>query len=143
MGMQNARIDISQNLEGEAVVFACFDLRQEEVAAAAHAVAAASSERYRLTSMSGDDVLHFRELTALGDELAEPGEGMRTIVLSPARICALRDAVGLFVETRLDADWIRDEDREPLELLRLLLGPLGELCEEATREALSPEQYRH
>ena len=67
MGMQNARIDISQNLEGEAVVFACFDLRQEEVAAAAHAVAAASSERYRLTSMSGDDVLHFRELTALGD----------------------------------------------------------------------------
>jgi hypothetical protein len=143
MGMQNARIDISQNLEGEAVVFACFDLRQEEVAAAAHAVAAASSERYRLTSMSGDDVLHFRELTALGDELAEPGEGMRTIVLSPARICALRDAVGLFVETRLDADWIRDEDREPLELLRALLGPLGELCEEATRAALSPEQYRH
>jgi hypothetical protein len=141
--MQNVRIDISENLEGEAVVYACFDLRDDEVAAAAHALAATSSDRYRMTSMSGDDVLEFRELTALGDELGEPGEGMRTIVLSPARVCALRDAVGLFVETRTDAEWIRDEDREPLELLRRLLGPLGELCEEATRAALSPEQRRY
>jgi hypothetical protein len=141
--MLNARIDISENLEGEAVVFACFDLHQEEVAASAHAITATSAERFRLAEMSGDDVLEFRELTALGDELTEPGEGMRTIVLSPARLCALRDAVGLFVETRSEAEWLRDEDREPLELLRELLGPLGELCVEATRAALSPEQYRH
>jgi hypothetical protein len=141
--MLNARIDISENLEGEAVVFACFDLRHEEVAASVHAITATSAERFRLAEMSGDDVLEFRELTALGDELAEPGEGMRTIVLSPARLCALRDAMGLFVDTRSEAEWLRDEDREPLELLRDLLGPLGELCEEATRAALSPEQYRH
>jgi hypothetical protein len=141
--MLNARIDISQNLEGEAVVFACFDLREDEVAAAAHAITATRSERYRLASMSGDDVLEFRELTALGDELGEPGEGSRTIVLSPARMCTFRDAIGFFVETRGEAEWIRDEDRGPLEVLRDLLPPLGELCVEATRAALSPEERRY
>jgi hypothetical protein len=140
--MLNARIDSSQNLEGDPVVFACFDLRDDEVAAAAHAVATVSAERFRTTSMSSDDVLEFRELTALGDELAEPGAGMRTIVLSPGRLLVLCDAVARFVDTRSSAEWIREEDREALDPLRELLDPLEQLCEEATRAALSPPQRR-
>ena len=44
-----------------------------------------SAERYRTADLSADDVLILRELTAIADELTEPGAGMRTVVLSPAR----------------------------------------------------------
>jgi hypothetical protein len=138
--MFNARIDISHDLEGEPVVLACFDLGEEQIAAAAHAVAAMAAERFRLVDMSVDDVLELRELTALADELADPGvqPGMRTLVLRPARLSALRHSVAQFVETRDEGEWIREEDREPLAHLRGLLAPLEELSAEALRTALSP-----
>ena len=63
--MEHARIDISQDMDGDAVVHACFDLSPEELAAAAHAVAATSAERFRISELSSDDVLELRELTAL------------------------------------------------------------------------------
>jgi hypothetical protein len=134
------RIDISRDLEGEPVVLACFDLGGEEIAAAAHAVAAMAAERFRLAEMSVDDVLEFRELTALTDELADqdPQPGLRTLVMRPARLSALRDSVARFIETRDEAEWIREEDREPLARLRGLLVPLEELSAEALRAALSP-----
>jgi len=135
--MPRPRIDISQGLDGELVVLACFDLGEEQIAASSHAVAATAAERFRGSSMSVDDV---RELTALADELADlalPG-GMGTLVLRPARLSAYRDAVARFVETRDDAEWIREEDREPLARLRGLLVTLEELCAEAMRAALSP-----
>ena len=69
--MWRSRIDISQGLDGEPVVLACFDLGGEEIAASAHAVAATATERFRTASMSVDEVLEFRELTALADELAD------------------------------------------------------------------------
>jgi hypothetical protein len=195
--MQRAHIDISRNIEGDPVVFACFDLRQDEVLAARHAVQAVATERYRTSSMSADDVLQLRELTALADELTggmpvetmdgsaagdrgegslggqpgagpahgEPGAGpargdtdggssvtdsaglspeeldrvMRTIVLRPARLTIFREAVARFIESRDEAEWIRDEDREPLAILRAMLFPLEQLCHEALRAALSPE----
>lgn len=138
--MLNARIDISHGLEGEPIVMACFDLAEEQIAAASHAVAAMAAERFRLVSMSADDVLELRELTALADELADPrGEpGIRTLVLRPARLSALRDSVAGFVETRDEAEWVREEDYEPLARLRGLIAPLEELCAEALRAALSP-----
>jgi hypothetical protein len=138
--MLNARIDISHGLEGEPIVLACFDLGAEHVAAASHAVAAMAAERFRLADMSVDDVLDLRELTTLADELADPGapQGMRTLVLRPARLSALRDSVARFVETRDEAEWIREEDREPLARLRGLIVPLEDLCAEALRAALSP-----
>jgi hypothetical protein len=129
-----------QGLDGELVVLACFDLVEEQIAASSHAVAATAAERFRAASMSVDDVLELRELTALADELADlalPG-GMGTLVLRPARLSAYRDAVARFVETRDEAEWIREEDREPLARLRGLLVTLDELCAEATRAALSP-----
>jgi hypothetical protein len=159
--MQHAHIDISRDLEGEPVVFACFDLRQEEVAAAVHGVQAVAAERFRMSSMSADDVLELRELTALADELGdrvpveradgapvgdldgalhgEPGGVMRTIILRPARLTIFRETVARFVESRDEAEWIRDEDREPLAILRGMLFPLEQLCHEALRAALSPE----
>ncbi len=78
------------------MVFACFDLGDEEVEAAAHAIRTTSAERYRTADLSADDVLHLRELTAIVDELVEQGAGMRTVVLSPARLTAFRKAIGRY-----------------------------------------------
>ena len=69
--MERAHIDITKDLEAEPVVHAVFDLREEEVAASAHAVAASVAERFRNEELSADDVVEFRELTALADELSE------------------------------------------------------------------------
>ena len=63
---------------------------------------------------------------------------MGTLVLRPARLSAYRDAVARFVATRDEAEWIREEDREPLARLRGLLVTLEQLCAEAMRAALSP-----
>jgi hypothetical protein len=140
MTMINARIDITQGLDGEPVVLALFDLGSEEIAASAHAVRAISGERFRTVSMSVDDVLEMRELTALTDELADLAsrQGVSTVVLRPARLSAYRNALTLFVETRDEAEWIRDEDREPLATARELLWPLGDLAADAMRAALEP-----
>jgi hypothetical protein len=141
--MLHPRIDISQGLDGEPVVFACFDLEQDQIAASARAVAATVAERFRASTMSVDDVIEFRELTALADELADLalGAGMRTVVLRPARLSAYRDALARFVETRDQAEWIREEDREPLARVRGLLFPVEELCAETVRAALSPAPH--
>ena len=138
--MHNARIDTTQGLDGEAVVLAVFDLPDEEIGSSAHAVKAFSGERFRTASMSIDDVLELRELTALADELSELTGGASTVVLKPARLTALREAVTTFVESREQAEWIREEDRQPLALLREMLFPLEQLSSEATRAALSPNQ---
>ena len=139
--MINAHVDISQGLDGEAVVLACFDLGEERLSASAHAVKAASAERFRTAEMSVDDVLDLRELTALADELADLAlrPGMRTVVLRPGRLTVYRDALAHFVETRDEAEWIREEDREPLALVRSLLLPLEELAADALRAALTGE----
>jgi hypothetical protein len=139
MDMVNAHIDISQGLDGEPVVLACFDLGEEELSASSHAVAAASAERFRTAEMSVDDVLDLRELTALCDELADLAlrPGMRTVVLRPGRLTVYRDALARFVETRDEAEWIREEDREPLARVRGLALALEDLCEAALRAALS------
>jgi hypothetical protein len=181
--MQHGYIDISRGLDGEHVVLACFDLREDEVAAAARAVTATAAERYRTPRISADDVLELRELTALKDELEhgtpvvdpdqgtepppgneplsgteplpdtelrpgfelepgmEPEQAMRTMVLQPARLLALRDAVAAFVDSRDDADWIGHEDRGPLALLRGMILPLEQLCADAMRAALAPESH--
>ena len=139
-----AGIDISQDVDGQAVVFACFDLGEAELAASARAVAATVSERFRTSDMSVDDVLEFRELTALGDELSEQarGAGMQTLVMRPARLSGYRDALARFVGQRDEADWIRPEDRDSLACLRGLLDPLEDLCGEAMRAALTPPTAR-
>jgi hypothetical protein len=138
--MLNARIDISQGLDGEAVVLACFDLGAEEIGASAQAVRVTAAERFRTAELSVDDVLELRELTALVDELAdlEREPGMRSIVMRPARLNAWRDALTHFVESREDAEWAREDDRLALPAARVLLWPLGDLCAEAMRAALSP-----
>jgi hypothetical protein len=138
--MVNAHIDISQGLDGESVVLACFDLGEEQLAASARAVAAAG-ERFRNEELSVDDVIELRELTALSDELADLAlrPGMRTVVLRPARLTVYRDAVARFVETRDEAEWVREEDREALARVRPMLYPLEELCADALRAALTGE----
>ena len=140
--MERARVDISDDLDGHPVVHAVFDLAPEQIAAAAHAVAATAGERFRMTEMSSDDVLEFRELTALADELGELTAGASTVVLRPARLNALLDAASRFVESREHADWIREEDHQPLALLREMVFPLEQLSGEATRAALSPAGHR-
>src|ERR1700754_663245 len=118
--MHNARIDTTQGLDGEAVVLAVFDLPDEEIGASAHAVRAFSGERFRNVELSIDDVLELRELTALADELDDQlmRPGVSTLVMRPARLNALRDALTYFVDSRDDAGWMRDEDREPVAIAR-------------------------
>jgi hypothetical protein len=140
--MEHARIDISKDLDEQSVVHAVFDLTPDEIAAAAHAVRATAAERFRMEAISADEVLELRELTVLADELGELTSGASTVVLRPARLSALRDSAIQFVESREDSDWIREEDRQPLAILRELLWPLEQLGEEATRAALSPSEYR-
>jgi hypothetical protein len=136
--MVHAHVDISKGLDGEPVVLACFDLGEEQLAASSYAVAA-SAERFRTAELSVDDVIELRELTALSDELADLAlrPGMRTVVLRPSRLTVLRDAIARFVESRDEAEWIREEDREPLARVRGLLYSLEELCADALRAALS------
>jgi hypothetical protein len=141
--MERQHIDITQDLEGEPVVHAVFDLREEEIGASAHAVAASCAERFRNRELSADDVVEFRELTALADELSELVGGAGTIVMRPARLTAYRHALGHFVESRDEADWLRDEDREPLAIVRGLLWPLEELSAEAMQAALSQPAPRN
>ena len=138
--MLNARIDITQDLDGQPVVLACFDLGVEELAASAQAVRETTAERFRTAELSSDDVLELRELTALADELTEFARepGMRSVVMRPARLSAWRDALAHFVESREDAEWSREDDREALPAARGLLWPLEDLCAEAMRAALSP-----
>jgi hypothetical protein len=138
--MERQHIDITRDLDGEAVVHACFDLREDEIRASAHAVAASAAERFRNTEMSADDVIEFRELTALADELGELIGGAGTIVLRPARLTAYRHSLDFFVASRDEAEWIREEDREPLAIVRSLLFPLEDLSAEAMRAALSPAE---
>jgi hypothetical protein len=136
--MVNAHIDISRGLDGEPVVLACFDLGEAELAASAHAVTA-TAERFRGAEMSVDDVIELRELTVLSDELADLAlqPGLRTVVLRPARLTVYRDAVARFVDSRDEAEWVREEDREPLARVRALLHPLEDLCSDAIRAALT------
>jgi hypothetical protein len=141
--MINARVDSSTGLDGEPVVLACFDLDGPDVAALAHAVKAVSAERYRVPSLSTDEVLELRELTALADELnglSALEEGFRTVVMRPARLTACRDALAAYVELRDEAEWIRDEDREPLARVRPLLPALEDLCGDALRAALAARE---
>ena len=62
-------------------------------------------------------------------------------MLRPARLATLLDAVTAFVESREQAEWVREEDQQPLALARELLYPLEQLSGEATRTALSPPQH--
>ena len=140
--MERARVDISQDLDGNPVVYACFDLAPEHIAAAAHAVHTAAGERFRTTEMSADDVLEFRDLTALADELGDLTSAASTVVLRPARLSMLLDAVTRFVESRERADWVREEDHQPMGMLREMLPGLEQLSAEATRAALSPAEHR-
>jgi len=141
--MERAHVDITRDLEDEPVVHAVFDLREEEIGASAHAVAASIAERFRNEGLSADDVVEFRELTALADELSELVGGAGTIVMRPARLNAYRNALLIFVESRDEAEWIRNEDREPLSIVRGLLWPLEDLAAEAMQAALSGEAPRH
>jgi len=141
--MERAHVDITRDLEDEPVVHAVFDLREEEIGASAHAVAASVAERFRNEELSADDVVEFRELAALADELSELVGGAGTIVMRPARLNAYRNAILTFVDSRDEAEWIRDEDREPLAIVRGLLWPLEDLAAEAMQAALSGEAPRH
>jgi hypothetical protein len=142
--MVNARIEITTDLDGAAVVLACFDLSEADITASAHAVKTARTERWRHVEMTTDDVLAMRELTAVADDLDALARvpGACTVVLRPARLTAYREALEDFVSARDEADWVREEDSRHLPATRALLLPLADLAAEALRAALSPEAYR-
>ena len=141
--MVNARIEITQDLDGQPVVLACFDLSEADIAASAHAVAAARTERYRHAEMGVDDVLAMRELTTVADDLDALARvpGASTVVLRPARLTVFRAALEDFVTARDEAEWLREDDARHLSPARSLLLPLADLAADALRAALSPEAF--
>jgi len=141
--MVNARIEITQDLDGQPVVLACFDLSEAEIAASAHAVAAARTERYRTAEMGVDDVLAMRELTAVADDLDALARvpGASTVVLRPARMTVFRAALEDYVAARDEAEWLREDDARHLPAARALLSPLADLAADALRAALTPEAF--
>src|SRR3712207_63709 len=136
--MVNPRIETRAGEGGMTVVTAVFDLSGAQSAAAAIAVAAVSVTRYRTAAMSADDVLTLRELTALADELNALGgaPGLQPVRMAPARLTARRDGLAEFVDSGDAADYVREDEREPLALLRPLLWPLDDLCARALQAAL-------
>ena len=136
--MLNARVETSRSPDGTPLVQAHFDLSDREVAAAAHAVGASRTEQYRLGELSADAVLALRELTALADQLtALAGYGSAcSLMLTPARLMALRDALDAFVAARDEAGFTREEDREAYAVASSLAGPLADLSADALRAAL-------
>ena len=136
--MLNARVEITRSLDGAAVVQAHFDLSDREVAAVAHAVGTSRTEQFRLGELSADAVLALRELTALADELTSlAGHASAcTLMLSPARLMALRDTLDAFVAARDDAGFVREEDREAYAVAGTLAAPLADLSGDALRAAL-------
>jgi hypothetical protein len=141
--MVNARIEITQDLDGQPVVLACFDLSEGDIAASAYAVAAARTERYRHAEMGVDDVLAMRELTAVADDLDALARvaGASTVVLRPARLTVYRAALEDYVGARDEAEWLREDDARHLPAARALLLPLADLAADALRAALSPEAF--
>jgi hypothetical protein len=136
--MVNARIETSTQPDGSQAVRAIFDLSEAEVSCAAQAVNAARTEQFRNQEMSADDVLAMRELTALADELtslAAHGSAC-TLILSPARLMALREALDAFVAHRDEIGFTREEDREAYSCAVSLAGPLADLSADALRAAL-------
>jgi hypothetical protein len=135
--VHHARIETTRDADGHAVVRAHLDLTGDEARAAAHVMSVVRRERYGVAELGTDDVLAMRELTVLADELAHVGDGAGiALVLAPARLTVLRDALDGFVSSRDEAEWIREEDREPLAIARNLLWPVADLCTEALRAAV-------
>jgi hypothetical protein len=135
--MHNARIETSRDADGHAVVRGSLELAGDEARAAAHVMSVVRRERYGVAELGTDDVLAMRELTALADELDHVGDGAGiALLLRPARLNALRDALDAFVTSRDEAEWLREEDREPLAIARALLWPVADLCAEALRAAV-------
>ncbi len=109
-------------LDGATVVEALVHLSPEQAGACADAVQAVTASRYRVPTLTVDEILAMREFTALGDGLDDlrHAEGTSVMVLSIARL-------GLLVEA-LD---------EPMSgPATALLGPLADLHAETLRAAL-------
>jgi hypothetical protein len=136
--MINARVDTTSAADGTKAVLARFDLSEEEIAAVSQAVDRSRTEQYRNEELSADGVVALREQTALADQLtALAGYGAAvTVELSPARLMALRDALHTFVETRDEAGFTRDEDRDAYAVAMALAAPLADLSADALRAAL-------
>ncbi len=109
-------------LDGTPVVEALVHLSPDQAGAAADAVRAAASIRYRVPALSVDEILTMRELTTVGDTLDDvrAAAGVSIVALSIARLGLLIDAI---------------VDAPPGPALALLDG-LGDVRADALRAAL-------
>ena len=82
-------------LDGTPVVEALLHLSPQQAGACADAVHAVATARYRVPSLSVDEILAMRELTALGDGLDDVrrAPGISIVTLSVARLGLLRGAI--------------------------------------------------
>jgi hypothetical protein len=109
-------------LDGATVVEALVHLTPEQAGACADAVQALAASRYRVPTLTVDEILAMREFTALGDGLDDlrHADGTTIMVLSIARL-------GLLIEAL-------DEPTSGSAVA--LVGPLAAVHAEALRAAL-------
>ncbi len=109
-------------LDGATVVEALVHLTPEQAGACADAVQALAASRYRVPTLTVDEILAMREFTALADGLDDlrHAQGTSIMVLSIARL-------GLLVEA---LDQPTSGPATPL------LGPLADVHAQALRTAL-------
>ena len=83
-------------LDGEPVVEAHVHVTPQQAGACADAVRQIVGVRYRVPTLSVDEILTMREMTAIGDGFDDvrAAGGVSVVVLSIARLGLLREAIG-------------------------------------------------
>jgi hypothetical protein len=128
-------VEVRTDADGLPSVEVTFDLTAPQAGAAAHALRVIRDVRFRTAEMSVDDVLAMREMTSLGDELAEieAAAGADRVRASVARLGALRSALEEFAAgEHLE----REGDAAARPVVYLLVDDVADLHAAAVRAAL-------
>lgn len=137
--MVNERIDIIQIAGGEAVQVR-FDLPDPDLLAIARSLSTVVAERFRDAALDADDVLALRDLTALqatARERAEDGYAGGTLVVSVRRLGLLVQALGDWLERRLELGFWRSDEALDHPIVDRLADELHELHVHGLQAALA------
>jgi hypothetical protein len=114
---------------------AVFDLSSTHIAAAAAALAHYRRTRFAGAALDTDEVLELRALTVLAEQVDDlaAAEGHAAVRTDRGGVCALVEAVLIYVRERDVEGYQSPEERERIGALRELADPLIELACELRR----------
>jgi hypothetical protein len=139
--MINAEVTTLLAPDGTPVANVAFDVSNDQLRAAEHALGEIKLERHRGRDLDIDDVLALRELTGVRDELdhlAAAG-GHAHVLLPLARFIVLHDALHEWVAGRQERGWVRPESEKALAIAAAMLGPMDTLRADALAAVLGTQ----